>query len=160
MIILCRWWPWWRETSRSTPQSLHVELLSSGLLITSLSSSSSSLSASALSNCHHCHHNSPFLNQTFPSRWGIAYRVVLNGLGIYTTWTVIARWLIMIMMMLMMMMMMFMMIMIRFLYCWWHWHWHWHWWLLMADMNVVLCPVMTQTLMLVIIDHFDHWSLV
>jgi len=23
--------------------------------------------------------------------WGIAYRVVLNGLGIYTTWTVIAR---------------------------------------------------------------------
>ena len=24
-------------------------------------------------------------------RWGIAYRVVLNGLGIYTTWTVIAR---------------------------------------------------------------------
>ena len=25
-------------------------------------------------------------------RWGIAYRVILNGLGIYTTWTVIARW--------------------------------------------------------------------
>ena len=28
--------------------------------------------------------------------------------------------------------------------------------IMVADNNVVLCPVMTLTLMLVIIDHFDH----
>ena len=32
------------------------------------------------------------LNLDPKQRWGVAYRVIYNGLGIYTTWTVIARY--------------------------------------------------------------------
>ena len=68
IILYTRWWPWWRGTSPSTPQSSHAAPLSSGTL-------------------------TDYINVIWShlQRWGIAYRVVLNGLGIYTTWTVIAR---------------------------------------------------------------------